>query len=423
MPSSSAPNKRVRITDAADELVVERSGTIAVKAGASIALEAGASLTIGGEVVHAGTDPGDVPAGGTTGQVLKKTSNADFDTEWDDESAGGGAVDSVFGQTGVVPDLSGDVTTSGSSATTLANTAVTPGTYGSATNVGTFTVDAKGRLTAAGTAAIAFPVTSVFGQTGAVGNLSGDVTTSGSSVVTLAATAVAAGSYGNTTNVGTFTVDAKGRLTAAGTAAIAFPVASVFGQTGAVGNLSGDVTTSGSSATTLANTAVTPGTYGDDSNIPQITVDAKGRVTSVTEVAAAGGGGGSPELTTLQLTWDHLTGGEQILTTDGGAPTGANQIILANNSAIGFEMTVTGRNNTTNVARSEYHVGLIRRGANAGATTLILDTVLSSIDELSSSGWTMGTREETSVGGLQVFFEASGVANITVKAVLKLVTV
>lgn len=45
-----------------------------------------------------------VPAGGTTGQVLKKKSATDYDTEWADESGGGGggAVDSVNGKTGVV---------------------------------------------------------------------------------------------------------------------------------------------------------------------------------------------------------------------------------------------------------------------------------------------------------------------------------
>lgn len=41
-----------------------------------------------------------VVAGGTTGQVLKKKSGTDYDTEWADES--GGAVDSVNGQTGTV---------------------------------------------------------------------------------------------------------------------------------------------------------------------------------------------------------------------------------------------------------------------------------------------------------------------------------
>jgi hypothetical protein len=50
------------------------------------------------------------------------------------------------------------------------------------------------------------------------------------------------------------------------------------------GNLSGDVTTSGSAATTLSSTGVTPGTYANAT----IAVDSKGRITSATN-----GGAGS----------------------------------------------------------------------------------------------------------------------------------
>ena len=47
--------------------------------------------------------------------------------------------------------------------------------------------------------------------------------------------------------------------------------------------VSGDATGSGTTSIvlTLANSGVTAGTYGNASNIPTITVDAKGRVTSI----------------------------------------------------------------------------------------------------------------------------------------------
>jgi hypothetical protein len=59
--------------------------------------------------------------------------------------------------------LTGDVTGSGtgSFAATLANTAVTAGSYGSASSVATFTVDSKGRLTAASSTTIAIPASAV----------------------------------------------------------------------------------------------------------------------------------------------------------------------------------------------------------------------------------------------------------------------
>lgn len=58
--------------------------------------------------------------------------------------------------------------TAGNPSYSLANTAVSASTYGDSTHVGAFTVDAQGRLTAASSVAIAFPVSSVFGRTGAV---------------------------------------------------------------------------------------------------------------------------------------------------------------------------------------------------------------------------------------------------------------
>lgn len=79
--------------------------------------------------------------------------------------------------------LTGDFCFSGPTAGQMQNfqqispTGVTPGTYGSSTQVPQFTVNAAGQITAASNVAIAFPITSFNGRAGAIVLNTGDVTT------------------------------------------------------------------------------------------------------------------------------------------------------------------------------------------------------------------------------------------------------
>ena len=118
---------------------------------------------------------------------------------------------------------------------TLANTAVTAGSYGSASNVGTFTVDAQGRMTSASNTAIAIGVAAVSGAVPNTVNvlagtgLSGGGALTGNVTINLANTAVTAGTYGNANTVAQVTVDAQGRLTNVANVSISIANSAVTG--------------------------------------------------------------------------------------------------------------------------------------------------------------------------------------------------
>ena len=93
----------------------------------------------------------------------------------------------------------------------------------------------------------------------------------------------------------------------------------------------------------FANTAVTPGTYGTATTVPQFTVDAVGRITGVSNVTISGGGGGSMsdvvDDTTPQLGGDLDVNGKDIVTTSNGDielnPNGAGTVVFKGNGTRG----------------------------------------------------------------------------------------
>ena len=165
--------------------------------------------------------------------------------------------------------LTGGGTIAASRTLTLANTAVTTGSYGSATAVGSFTVDAQGRLTAASSTSIQIPesqvtnlttdlaakadkTTTISAGTGLTGG--GDLSASRTISMPNVGTA---NTYGSAAAVPVITTDAQGRLTAVINTSIAIPSTQVTDFSEAVQ----DVT-----ATLIQNGTGISWTYNDLAN-------------------------------------------------------------------------------------------------------------------------------------------------------------
>lgn len=262
-----------------------------------------------------------------------------------DIAAGDGTVTSIgLTSSDIVVGGTSPITTSGTYTLTLTNTLTTPGTFGSSILIPIITVDAKGRVTSITSTAFtsgsgtltswsftnntyfigttinatsapqfslspssnALYITNVGTLLGLTvsGNVSGN-TFFGSGIGLTGIIFTAQGTAGQISstgtqnlifnladvnnNIGTFnnvTLNAKGQATSATN------VAYLTNNQTITFTASGDVIASATGTTaispvfTLTNVLVTPGTFGSNSQIPVFTVDAKGRVTGITSVAA-----------------------------------------------------------------------------------------------------------------------------------------
>jgi hypothetical protein len=160
----------------------------------------------------------------------------------------------------------------------LEDTAVTAGTYGSASQIPSVTVDAQGRVTSATQTAVSINTNQLTAGTIADARLPTKVTPT---------------SVGSASQVSRFTVDAYGRITSANSTPIQIATSQITGYPTFAPSATTDTTNADNIASgTLAagrlpTTAVTTGTYGssEGSQYSRFVVDSYGRITSAANVS------------------------------------------------------------------------------------------------------------------------------------------
>ena len=233
----------------------------------------------------------------------------------------------------IAGDALGTTTTSTLTAA-LSTTGVAAGTFGAALVTNQLVVDAKGRVTS-GTNAGTLGTFAGFNSFAAAGIVTGTTTTG---TLTTAETKVVTGYVTGTTTTGTFTAGYAGTLVGAGDV-LGTSLTSTF--TGA-----------------LSTTGVAAGTYGAAMVTSQLVVDAKGRVTSGTNIGTLGTFASFASLVAAGI----VTG-----TTTTGTLTTARTLVGAGD-VLGTSATntFTGALSTTGVAAGTY-------GAATSVSQLVVD--------------------------------------------------
>ncbi len=285
------------------------------------------ALTSGKTIVGNGAD--DIKVSTLTATVVKSTTGTlSAATAGTDYTALAFKTIAVSGQSDIVADSAADLLTvaagSGVTLTTNASTdtltIAATGTGGTVTNTGTLTsgklIQGNGGVdvTANATTATVTKLTAGTPSAASAGTdyvAPGSITTDGITMSTaklLGRTTASSGAVEEIT-AGTGLSLSAGTLTATGTGGTVTTTGSPasgnltkFSGATSITNadLTGDVTTSGTVATTLAASGASAGTYGSATVAPVVTVDAKGRITTITTATITPGAGTGGAMSLIQ---------------------------------------------------------------------------------------------------------------------------